>query len=259
MRARAGRRGFIIDEKRRFSLDLRTGRLDLAGKALAYDPAGVEWHEDDIYVDSRLLEAWLPVALKVDSNAAAIRVEPREELPVQGAWAREQRAGFPSPGAAGDAAKGYPYLPTPYSFVDLPFLDQTATLVSARENDRRRLTANGTTFLTGDLLWMNATGYFNSTSGNLFDNARLDLVRRDPLCGAAGPPAGPGGGAWGPDEHWPTPAGEPHHRPGRARGQPAPQLPVQLRALFLPGQSVAGLVGGAVPERRPAGDPAVPG
>lgn len=186
--ARQGRaEGFIIDEKRRLALDLKTGRLDLAGKALAYDPAGVEWHEDDIYVDSRQLEAWLPVALKVDSNAAAIRVEPREQLPVQGAWEREQRAGFPMPGAAGDDAKGYPYLPTPYSFLDLPFLDQTATLVSARDNDRRQLTASGTTFLTGDLLWMNGTGYFNSVSGNMVDNARLDLVRRDPYAGLLGP------------------------------------------------------------------------
>jgi hypothetical protein len=91
--ARGAAAGFVIDERRRFALDVAARRVLVEGTARHFDAAGIEIHQDDIYVDAALLSEWLPLRLDVDLYAAVITVHPQETLPLEARLERERQLG----------------------------------------------------------------------------------------------------------------------------------------------------------------------
>ena len=179
--------GFIINERRRFRLDLGAARVERDSRTEALDRSQVEWHEDDLYVAIPLLEQWLPVTLAADPLDAALRVDPREELPVQEEQRRLKRQS--RLGAARPEAEAFPLVTAPYALWDVPFVNQNLDL-TYRPNvppGSPRLGLAGATYLSGDLLYMSSSVFFTSRSGNLTDNARATLFRQDPDGGLLGP------------------------------------------------------------------------
>ena len=68
--------GFLIQEQRRFHLDLRAGTCTVGGVAQPFFRDQVEVRPDDLYVDTRLLAQWLPVDLEVVPRAGSGRAGP---------------------------------------------------------------------------------------------------------------------------------------------------------------------------------------
>lgn len=181
--------GYILSEDRAFSLDVPGRVIEIAGSRQELDRSQFKLHADEIYVASRLLSRWLPADLELDMPNLALKVRPRETLPLQARLARRERGGMPgTPGGYQDP--GYPRLATPYRLADVPFIDQTLGLAASKTNGRKQAQANYTGYLTADLLGMEAALYASHGSHDRNDPSRglrLTLGRNDPGAGLLGP------------------------------------------------------------------------
>lgn len=178
--------GYILNEERAFSLDVPGRVADIAGRHEELDRAQFKLLSDDIYVASKLMARWLPVDLDLDMSSLALKVKPREQLPIQARLARRERGSLPGmPG--GYADPGYPRLSTPYRLVDTPFIDQTIGLATTSVGGRRQTEAAYTAYLTTDLAGMEAALYASRNRHDPDAGLRLTLGRHDPDAGLLGP------------------------------------------------------------------------
>jgi hypothetical protein len=178
--------GFFIAENRRFLLDAVAGKVLVEGRPKRFDPSGIEVHRDDIYVDSTLLGAWLPVDFGVNLYESLILVRPREPLPVQRRMEREAEAqkGLASLGLSGPK---YPKMDVPYRALDWPMVDQTLRFtLTPKTGGGSSVGFQGATLLTGDFLWHQANAYLFFDNDGLADK-RFTLGRQDPERGLLGP------------------------------------------------------------------------
>jgi len=136
---RAG--GYILDEQRHFSLDFARREVALAQRSEALDPDRAKITPDDIYIATRVLEAWLPLKFEIDMASLTLRVHALERLPLQQRLERRGRRPAGGPGAAATDA-GYPRAITPHRLARIPFVDQTLG-IDLRHRRVRRDTAVG--------------------------------------------------------------------------------------------------------------------
>lgn len=177
--------GFIIQANRRFHLDQKTGLAVIGDKRHNLDPKRLEWHEDDLYVDTRLLAEWLPLTLEVDRLASGILIKPKETLPIQATWAREKNLGKSTYGY-GERPPNAVTIQAPYALFELPVLDQTLTLNSLQK-PAWKVEGRGTSYLAGDLLWMTHQLYFSLDPDGRTTNLRQTFSREDPGANLLGP------------------------------------------------------------------------
>ena len=178
--------GYILSEERGFSLDVGARRVDIAGRREELDPAQVRLEGDEIHVASRLLARWLPVDLDLDMSSLALKVRPREQLPLQARLQRRERGKLAGT-RGGHVDPGYPRLATPYRLADFPFIDQTLAFGADQRGDERTTRASWSTYLTTDLLGMEAALYGSGARGGRAPELRLTLGRHDPDGGLLGP------------------------------------------------------------------------
>jgi hypothetical protein len=178
--------GFFISEKRRFRLDLATGIVEIEGQKRSFDTTRILRRSEDIYIDIRLIEEWLPIAFGVDVREAAITVKPMEQLPIQAQWEREDRlARMSQMQRKADHPDATP-VTTPYAFLDVPMIDQTLA-VSHQPEGRHSIDYSGSTYLSGDLFWMSSSIFFNLQPDGKLGNFRGTLFREDPQGKLLGP------------------------------------------------------------------------
>jgi hypothetical protein len=177
--------GFFIGEKRRFSLQVLAGTVVVEGRSLPLDLSRVELHADDIYVDTRLIAAWLPLDFQIISRSATITVSPREPLPIQARWQRERMTSRFRPI---EGPKSFPRSPDPYRTIEVPMVDETLRLSAqtARAADRH-VRAQSTTFATGDFLGLSSSLYAILDTRDGLSEFRMTMGRRDPHAGLLGP------------------------------------------------------------------------
>lgn len=176
--ASGGASGYFISENRRFSLDVTGRKVSVAGREAPFDVSRIELHQDDIYVDTVLFSQWFPVDLTVDFSALLITVRPREPLPIQKRQEREQRA-LKEMSSLGYSGPRYPATPNPYGVLDVPFVDQTLRATIARTGNGGSRAFQYSTFLSGDLLYHEASAYVFGDQHGIQD-ARATIGRRDP-------------------------------------------------------------------------------
>ena len=178
--------GYILTEARNFSLDVPGQAVDIAGRREALDPAQVKLEGDEIYVASRLLARWLPADLDIEMSNLALKVTPREQLPLQARLKRRERGSLPgTPGGYIDP--GYPRLATPYRLADVPFIDQTLGFGADQRRGKRTTEAFWTAYVTADLLGMEAALYASRNRHDPSSGLRLTLGRNDPDGALLGP------------------------------------------------------------------------
>ncbi|MBQ5949396.1 carboxypeptidase-like regulatory domain-containing protein [Massilia sp. ST3] len=178
--------GYILSEERGFSVDVPGRVADIEGRREELDRAQFKLQSDDIYVASKLMARWLPVDLDLDMSSLALKVRPREQLPMQARLARRERGSQPgTPGGYIDP--GYPRLSTPYRLADTPFIDQTLSLSSSKTGGRRQTEAAYAAYLTTDLAGMEAALYASRNRHDPDAGLRLTLGRHDPDAGLLGP------------------------------------------------------------------------
>ncbi|MDR3682759.1 MAG: hypothetical protein P4L11_03435 [Geothrix sp.] len=183
--ARGRAEGFFIDEKRRFSLDVLAGTVAIEGRRQDFDRAQVELHDDDIYVDTRLIAAWLPLDLQVDPRTATLTVVPRITLPLQERWQRERTIGRLR---APEGPKAFDPWSDPYRLLEVPMVDETLSLLAqTTPGVDRRFQAQSTTLVAGDFLGLSTTLYTYLDSGSGQSNIQMTMGRRDPRGELLGP------------------------------------------------------------------------
>ncbi|MCC2956613.1 carboxypeptidase-like regulatory domain-containing protein [Massilia sp. IC2-477] len=176
--------GYIISESRGFSLDVPGGVADIDGRHEELDRSQFKLQADEIYVASKLLSRWLPLDLELDMSSLALKVRPREQLPLQARLERRKHGS--RPGSA-YVDPGYPRLAAPYRLAGVPVIDQTLGLTAGNGGGRRQADASYTAYLTTDLLGMEAALYASSERYDAASRLRLTLGRHDPEAGLLGP------------------------------------------------------------------------
>lgn len=180
-------RGFFITETRTFLLDAGSDTVSIEGRSQPFDRAKVEIHPDDIYVDTRLLAAWLPLDLKVDKLGARITITPREPLPYQVQASRLRgRGAF---GGLRADTHHYAQVDDPYRWAEVPMVDETLRVSSnpaLGTGGGRGTLAQSTTYATGDFLKLSTSVYaYGDSQGNR--SLLATLGRRNPEGGLLGP------------------------------------------------------------------------
>jgi hypothetical protein len=171
--------GFFIDERRQFALDVVSRTVIAEGKPRRFDPAGIEVHQDDIYVDAALLSEWLPLHLGVDLHGSMITVRPAEKLPLQLRLDRESRIGS-FRASQRLVVSSYPKIELPYRLFDGPFVDQTLSFTrQPNPQGGGQNTLQSSTYATGDVLFMEASAFVSATDQGISES-RLSLSRKDP-------------------------------------------------------------------------------
>ncbi len=169
--------GFVIAPGRRFLADVPGRRLVVDGRESVLDPSGVEVHQDDLYVDARVLSVWLPVDFTVDLYAAAVVARPRETLPLQARRGRVAAAER-TLGAAG--IPHYPEKANPYRPLDWPVVDESLRVtLLPKDGGGRKLGFQSSTYASADLLFHEANGYLFVDDQGGVSESRLTLGRRD--------------------------------------------------------------------------------
>ncbi|MCZ6771865.1 MAG: SPOR domain-containing protein, partial [Proteobacteria bacterium] len=157
------------------------------GQRLSLDPALLELHENDIFVDTRLLSRWFPVDIKFDLSSLTVTLTSREPIPIEQRAERDRKRKLLL-GRGRDAGVNYPQLDAPYSAVDWPFID-TSIETSFRKNEqgKRSIEARYTSLLSTDLLFMNSKLFLAGNNRDKLTQARLEMGRKDPDGGLLGP------------------------------------------------------------------------
>jgi hypothetical protein len=178
--------GFFITEKRTFVLDAGSNTVTIQGQVQTLDRSKVEIHPDDIYVDTRLVAAWLPLDLKVDKLGARITITPREPLPYQVQASRKRgRSAF---GGLRADNHHYAQVEDPYRWAEVPMVDETLRVSStpASSGSGRQTSLQSSTFASGDFLKLSTSVYaYADSHGN--NSILATLGRRNPEGGLLGP------------------------------------------------------------------------
>lgn len=172
--------GWFLSEDRMFSLDVARREAIVEGRRASYPATLVEPHEDDIYVDTRLLSQWFPLDIGFDLPNLSVTITSREPLPVEQRLEREQRHARALSQRLHEE-ETYPRLDTPYKFGDWPFID-TSIEAGFRQDAEGKSTksARYSSLLAGDLLYMNSKLFVTGNDSDRFTDARVELGRSDP-------------------------------------------------------------------------------
>lgn len=177
--------GFLVEEKRRFRLDVGAGTVTLGGKVQAFDTSFLEVHGDDLYLDTRLLAQFLPVDITVARRLSGIILKAREVLPLQARWKREGEAARLRTETHGVV---YDPMPDPYHLAQLPAVDATFGLQGARASaGTKAITTQASVLASGDLLGLSTIAYANAQDPGGVSDFHMTAGRRDPHDGLLGP------------------------------------------------------------------------
>ena len=175
-----GLSGFILREDNTFRIDTNSATVFRAGRQEGYDRRQVRWIDGDVYVASRLVQAWLPIDLQVNMASLKLKVFPRQTLPIQARLQRERDAERLILRKPGEAPSPYPLSSLNYRLLDVPFIDNSVTLDIRHRGKRTVNNVSYSGFATGDLLGMEAAGYFAISRVKPRPDIRLSLARYDP-------------------------------------------------------------------------------
>lgn len=174
--------GFVLNEGRKFTLDIGRRKGRVGARTFSFAPAQVELHADDIYVDVSLFSDWIPADLRVDRFSSRIVVSPRETLPLQ---ARAERMRLMQKNRQRLVREDLqlPRRSSPFLLFSLPFVDQTLRLVIGKNSS----SASFATYATADLFYLSSELYLAGDSDTGLRDHRLTLSRKDPFAGLLGP------------------------------------------------------------------------
>jgi hypothetical protein len=178
--------GFFINEKRRFDLDLKTGRATFDGRTFTLQPGSVERQLTDIYIDTALLTDWFSIRSHLVTEDLTLLISSVELLPVQERLDRERRrTGVRRPGEAGT----YTLIEPPAKIVDWPFVDTSIQYSTTRTNGQMQNQGQYSSVVTGMVAGLDLDMSLNGTipRQGYQDFLRATLGQRDPRGGLLGP------------------------------------------------------------------------
>ncbi len=168
-------KGWFISENRTISLDAGKRIIEIDGKSYPWNDARMSVGEDDIYIDSKILSAWLPVDFTVSRGELSVNLTPREKLPLQLQFEREQKRQRLL--SQSDLSLKYNPKQSPYELFSFPVMDvSVAGGVGPTNPD---LQARYSVVAEGDLAYMGARLFLSGLEDDVLSTARIRLDRFD--------------------------------------------------------------------------------
>ena len=152
-------KGFVLDEKKSFYLNVGHNELEIAKAKTPYDPNLVLVNLDDIYVESQLLSQWMPIRFEVDLFTSRLYIKPETPLPMQLRMAREYR--FKQIRANRyNKNPDFPYVQQAYKLWEMPMIDQSI-YIRGNKNELGQISQsmNYNAQMNGDLLYHDSRLY----------------------------------------------------------------------------------------------------
>jgi hypothetical protein len=180
--------GWFVRENNLFSLNISRGEVIISGKVTSFDARLVEIHEDDIYVDIRLLSRWFPIDIRFDLSNLMARLTSRELLPIEQKMARSDFHAI-ALSRGGATENNYPEVDIPHKLISVPVVDvdlETSYLKNGDDDGPGTANTEHSITMTGDLLYSNAQIYIAGSNEDKFDTLRLRLERKDENGNAVG-------------------------------------------------------------------------
>ncbi len=169
--------GWFIDEGRKFQLDMNGQTLTADGKSYPWEEGKIYSGDDDIYIDSELLSKIFPVDFNLSTAMMKLELDPREKLPLQLQYEREQlREELKK---RGDSGQHYPLRKSSYDFFSFPRIDvSTDTSFSNAGDSDFSIPLNYSVQMNGDIAWMDGSLFLTGgTDGS--NTLRGSLSRYD--------------------------------------------------------------------------------
>ena len=165
--------GWFITENRNFHLNENTREITVNGVTKKWQENRILIGEDDIYVDANLLSEWFPVDIEVSFANLSTVVTPREQLPIQAQYEREQQRLRLL--ARGDQSLKYTPEQAPYALGSFPQIDFSSTLGTNTKKGQQKYSL----VAEGDLAYMGAKVYLSGDEDDWLDKTRIRLSRVD--------------------------------------------------------------------------------
>lgn len=178
--------GWFIDEDRTIALNAANRTITVAGKDYPWPDDKISLAEGDIYVDSKILSEWFPVDFAVSTGEMALTITPREKLPIQAQYEREQKR----KGLQGkeDLSLKYPVKESPYELFSLPILDVSlGSRLTGGGDNNTDLQLTHALVGEGDLAHMGAKVFLSGDDQEPLDNASITLEKVDRASKMLGP------------------------------------------------------------------------
>ncbi len=177
--------GFVFTEDKTFYLDTSRNEATVSGISYPYNKPQVSVLDDDIYVDSSLLSKWLGITIDTNLLASTVTIKSKDKFPFILRLEREEKIAKAKAGL-NNKIPYYPYLYEPYDMWDVPFIDQTFEGTSLNNDSGSNNTFRSTTYMTSDLLGMQASMYLFATNDDVTEDFRFTLGKKDPESGLLG-------------------------------------------------------------------------
>ncbi len=173
-------RGWFMSEDRQFKLDLEKQTVTSNLNTFSLSNENVIWGEDDIYIDSKLLDKFFPVETNVNSAELVLNIKALETMPFEEKIERERRQKMLSKNKHSNPQFSDPFIENTSLFT-FPFLDFGASFQHNDTNNKKDNNASYTLSGNGILFGLDASfNYFQTTiSDNKY--ARFKVSRFMPL------------------------------------------------------------------------------
>lgn len=174
--------GWYIKENRLFFMNVRRGSVVIDGRQGKFDPAMAEIHDDDIYVDIRLLSQWFPIDITFDVSNMLVGIASREPLAIEEKLSREdyRKRLFGAQGAGGEDTR-HPVVKTPHKMLDWPMLSvDTDTRITRIKDGSHDLVTDYHLMTSGEVGLTNAELFVAGDNRSKITESRLRFERKDP-------------------------------------------------------------------------------
>ncbi len=169
--------GYFLSETRQFQLDTTSCTVKIEEKQEKFDCKLAVTRGEDIYIDSRLLEKWFPLKLKMDTYRSFIQISPLEKLPEQ--LRREREALLMSTKAqAMNYDSGFQKLDTPNQLFTYPFLDQQLLFSRQFSDEGNTNRFQHTTEIGNEILGFESYGYLLGSEQRI-EQWQASFAKRD--------------------------------------------------------------------------------
>jgi hypothetical protein len=169
-------KGWFFNDDILFSLDMRSGLVNLAGQKHRFDPTKLERLRDDIYVSTSELEIWFPIRFNLRFQSQKIEIKAFKPLPIEQRIAREKRqaelTGYHT------KKETIPYVEPESDFFEWPFVDVSMSASSRKTGFDDESGISQTTTIAGVIGDLDAEATLFTRENSIAPDVRMRFGRQ---------------------------------------------------------------------------------
>lgn len=174
--------GWYIKENRLFYMNVRRASVVINGRSDSFDPAMVEIHDDDLYVDIRMLAQWFPIDITFDISNMRVSIKSREPLAIEQKLARDdyRKRQFGAQTGREDTSQ-LPLVETPHKLLDWPKVSiDSDTRIAKPKKGRQDFFTDYHVMSSAEVGLTNAELFVVGNNRDKITDSRLRFERKDP-------------------------------------------------------------------------------